>query len=84
MVFASFVRDSNGVREIREVLGEKGKKIRIVPKIENQQVSDSLLDIARIMKDWCKSKWNQLKKRFSDWRIGVLRKCQNHKHKEKT
>ena len=51
MVFASFVRDSNGVREIREVLGEKGKKIRIVPKIENQQVGDSLLDIARIMND---------------------------------
>jgi pyruvate kinase len=39
MVFASFVRDGAGVREIREVLGEKGKNIRIVPKIENQQVS---------------------------------------------
>ena len=39
MVFASFIRDADGVRAIREVLGEAGKHIKIVPKIENQQVS---------------------------------------------
>ena len=38
MVFASFIRDAAGVKEIRQVLGEAGKNIRIVSKIENQQV----------------------------------------------
>ena len=38
MVFASFIRDAAGIEEIRNVLGDKGKFIKIVPKIENQQV----------------------------------------------
>ena len=37
MVFASFIRDAAGVRAVREVLGEKGKNILIVSKIENHQ-----------------------------------------------
>ena len=37
MVFASFIRDAAGVREIRKVLGEKGKDILVISKLENQQ-----------------------------------------------
>ena len=37
MVFASFIRDADGVRQIRRVLGEAGKHILIISKIENQQ-----------------------------------------------
>merc|ERR1711970_55532 len=45
MVFASFIRNADGVRQIREVLGEKGKDIWIIPKIENQQGIKNLTEI---------------------------------------
>jgi len=37
MIFASFIRNADGVREVRKALGERGKHILIVSKIENHQ-----------------------------------------------
>eukprot|EP01012_Entosiphon_sulcatum_P056607 TRINITY_DN802_c0_g1_i1.p1 TRINITY_DN802_c0_g1~~TRINITY_DN802_c0_g1_i1.p1 ORF type:complete len:556 (+),score=108.41 TRINITY_DN802_c0_g1_i1:62-1729(+) len=44
-IAASFIRKAEHVREIREVLGPKGARLRIISKIENQEGLDNFDEI---------------------------------------
>ena len=47
MVFASFIRRGQDIRDIRDVLGEDGAHIKIIAKIENRQGLNNFADILR-------------------------------------
>jgi len=47
MVFASFIRTGDDIKSIRKVLGEAGKKIQIIAKIENRQGLNNFADILK-------------------------------------
>jgi pyruvate kinase len=48
MVFASFIRRADDVLAIREVLGEDGKDIQVISKIENQQGVNNFDEILQV------------------------------------
>ncbi|XP_034484543.1 pyruvate kinase-like [Drosophila innubila] len=45
MIFASFIRQVKDIQAIRDVLGAKGRHIKIISKIENQQGMQNIDDI---------------------------------------
>jgi len=47
MIFASFIRQGSDIKAIREVLGEDGKDIQVIAKIENQQGVNNFDDILK-------------------------------------
>jgi len=48
MVALSFTRTANCVNMCKDVLGEKGKHIKIIPKIENQEGLENLDEILKV------------------------------------
>lgn len=47
MVFASFIRRGSDITAIRKVLGEEGKEIQVIAKIENQQGMNNFDEILK-------------------------------------
>ncbi len=48
MIFASFIRTANDIREIRNVLGHEVREIKIIAKIESQQGVNNFDEIVKV------------------------------------
>mmetsp|Transcript_10783 Transcript_10783/g.33020 ORF Transcript_10783/g.33020 Transcript_10783/m.33020 type:complete len:500 (+) Transcript_10783:142-1641(+) len=47
-VFASFIRRASQVQDVRKALGSKGKNVKIISKIENQEGLDNIGEILEV------------------------------------
>lgn len=48
MIFASFIRKASDIEEIRQVLGDKGKGIKVIAKIESHEGVDNFDSILKV------------------------------------